>query len=268
MAKKRMAKANHEPKQKAIAYQLILQHSDDGAPLYERLYTIIDTHHEEISHASVRVALAWAKSWKPDVDGRLTLGKCKKATDLDRELAPFDFVILLNRDWWLHPRTTEAQRAAVLDHECCHMAIAIDKETGEPLYDDRGRNVFRIRKHSIEEFTEIVDRHGIYKNDVESFASAVHRAERSTGSEWIGYTKLRDTLRSIGVTLDVAVIATWSDDERREVMTWALLRQDDTVGKKADVISLSQTVPAVPSRGARDRETRGTAGRGRALRTP
>jgi hypothetical protein len=152
-------------------------------------------------------------------------------------------VILLNRDWWLHPRTTEAQRDAVLDHECCHMAITFDKETGEPLYDDRGRNVFRIRKHSIEEFTEIVDRHGIYKRDVEAFASAVARAERSTGGEWIGYTKLRDTLRSIGVTLDVAVIATWSDDERREVMTWALLRQDDTVGKKADVISLSQTVP-------------------------
>jgi hypothetical protein len=54
MAKKRMAKANHEPKQKAIAYQLILQHSDDGAPLYERLYAIIDTHHEDVSHANVR----------------------------------------------------------------------------------------------------------------------------------------------------------------------------------------------------------------------
>jgi hypothetical protein len=137
--KKRMAKA--EPKQKTIAYQLISPESESGRPLYDRLEALVDRHHEDISHASARIALAWAKNWKPDVDGRLTLGKCKKATDLDRELAPWDYVILLNREWWLHPRTTEAQREAVLDHECCHMAISVDKETGEPLYDDRGRNV-------------------------------------------------------------------------------------------------------------------------------
>jgi hypothetical protein len=239
--KKRMAKATGDTKTKSIAYQLIARDTETGAPLYERVYAIVDAHHEEISQANVRIALAWAKSWKPDIDGRLTLGKCKKATDLDRELSPFDFVILLNREWWLHPRTTEAQREAVLDHECCHMAIARDAQTGEPVIDDRGRNVFRMRKHTIEEFTEIVDRHGIYKHDVEAFARAVYRAEHATGGAWVGYSKLRDTLAAIGITVDVPTIATWPDDERREVMTWALLRQD--TGERANV-ALSQTMPA------------------------
>lgn len=244
MAKKRMAKA--EPKQKSIAYQFVSPDSEAGQAMYARLQRLVDTHHEDVSHANVRIALAWAKSWKPDVDGRLTLGKCKKASDLDRELAAFDYVILINRDWWLHPRTTEAQREALLDHECCHMAITVDKETGEPLYDDRGRNVFRIRKHTIEEFTEVVDRHGIYKRDVEAFASAVVRAENKTRGVWTGYAKLHDTLKSIGVlSIEVTEIASWTEDERREVMTWAVLRQEVADGKTVDVITMSQTVPTV-----------------------
>jgi hypothetical protein len=88
--------------------------------MYERLYRIVADHHEDLDRTNVRIALAWATSWKPDVDGRLTLGKCKKATDLDRELAPYDFVILLNRDFWQNPRVTDVQRQALLDHELMH----------------------------------------------------------------------------------------------------------------------------------------------------
>lgn len=242
--KKRMAKAQHrESKQKAIAYQLIPPDSESGKPLYERLYTLIDTHHEDVSHANVRVALVWAKSWKPDVDGRLTLGKCKKATDLDRELVAFDFVIMLNRDWWLHPKTTEKQQQAVLDHECCHMAITVDKDTGEPVVDDRGRNVFRIRAHSIEEFTEIVDRHGVYKNDVEAFARAVYRAEQASRGTFIGYTSLSQLLARIGLTVDPRRIAEWSESERREVYTFALVN-DVEPGERQVSVALSSSMPA------------------------
>src|SRR3954471_18160052 len=121
-----------EAPEKAIPYQLISPATESGKVLYERLHIILDRDHEELSNAGARVALAWHMGIKPDVDGRLVLGKCRKATDLDRELAPYDFVILLNRDWWFHPRTTDAHRDAVLDHELCHAAIAFDKETGEP----------------------------------------------------------------------------------------------------------------------------------------
>src|SRR4051812_39232899 len=85
---------------KSLSYVLIPAKSEIGAPMYDRLYQLIADHHEDLDRTNVRIALAWCTSWKPDADGRLTLGKCKKATDLDRELAPYDFVILLNRDFW------------------------------------------------------------------------------------------------------------------------------------------------------------------------
>jgi len=147
---------------KTVSYVLIPPTSAIGQPMYERLYALIDDHHEDLSRTNVRVALAWATAWKPDVDGRLTLGKCKKASDLDRELAPYDFVILLNRDFWQNPNVTDAQRQALLDHELMHAAIVYD-EQGDPKVDERDRTCFRIRKHDIEEFADIVSRHGCYK---------------------------------------------------------------------------------------------------------
>lgn len=224
---------------KPITYALIPQTGDVGAAMYERLCSIIDTHHTELSRMNVRVALAWCTSWKPDVDGRVILGKCKKASDLDRELYPFDFVILLNQDFWLNPRVSDVQRQALLDHELCHAAIAYD-EDGDPKVDARGRTVYRIRKHDLEEFSDIASRHGCWKRDIEDFMRAIAKAERgATG--WVGYTSLHDALKDVGVNIPTTLIATWTDDERREVLTWALLRKDAGV-EKANV-ALSPSAP-------------------------
>jgi hypothetical protein len=48
--------------------------------------------------------------------------------------------------------------------------------TGEPAYDERGRLVYRTRKHDIEEFAVIVERYGCYKRDLEQFAAALRRS--------------------------------------------------------------------------------------------
>ena len=225
---------------KAVSYQVIPQESDSGKPLYELLYSIVDTHHQELSNQNVRIVLAWATSWKPDVDGRMTLGKCKKASDLDRELAPFDFVILLNKDFWLDIRVTDVQRTALLDHELMHAAIAYD-EQGEPKVDERGRTVYRIRKHDLEEFSDIAARYGCWKRDIEAFAAALERADRGAQG-WVGYSKLQQTLKSIGLTVATDVIATWPETERREVLSWALVRE--SAGEQHVSAATSQTIPA------------------------
>ena len=226
---------------KPLSYVLISQTSDIGVPMYERLYSIIDEHHEDLSRTNVRVALAWATSWKADVDGRLMLGKCKKASELDRELAPFDFVILLNRDFWQNPRVDDVQRTALIDHELMHAAVAYD-EHGDPKVDERGRTCYRIRKHDLEEFADIAARYGCWKRDIEEFARALGRAERSTSTEWVGYTTLHEQLKTLNVDVPVAVIATWGDADRRDVMTWAVLRQDDD--RRPVNVTLSATMPA------------------------
>jgi hypothetical protein len=160
-------------KAKRVSYELIGRDTVVGHPMYALLDDLVCDHHAKDLH-DARIMLAWCTSWKPDVDGRVTIGKCKKASDLDRELAAFDFVILLSRGFWRDERVTDAQRAALLDHELCHAARKYD-DRGEPVEDERGRPVFRVRKHDIEEFTAIVSRHGCYKADIEEFARALQR---------------------------------------------------------------------------------------------
>lgn len=163
-------------KAKKVTYEFIRRESDIGAPMYALLDDLVDEHHEHLREA--RIALAWCTSWRPDVDGRLTLGKCRKASDLDRELVAWDFIILLNRAFWESLSVTEAQRHALLDHELCHAEVVLDGD--DPKVDERGRVVYRIRKHDLEEFTAIVERHGTYKRDLELFAQALvrHQPER------------------------------------------------------------------------------------------
>lgn len=161
---------------KKVSYQLIDRDSVLGRTMYLKLRDCVEEHHEELVDA--RIALAWCTSWKPDVDGRVVLGKCKKASDLDREFAPFDFVILLSRWWWQDLQVTDAQRVALLDHELCHAAVRYDDKTGDPVRDERGRKVYRVRKHDIEEFADIVRRHGTYKRDLEMFAAEILKRAR------------------------------------------------------------------------------------------
>lgn len=159
-----------KPKPKKVNYTLIDPTDESGRAIYARLEQLVAAHHDDLRDA--RFALAWNTAWKPDVDGRCTLGMCKRASDLDRELVAFDFVIILRREFWDSPNVGEVQRNALLDHELSHAAVACDKD-GEPKVDERGRTVYRLRKHDIEEFGAVVARWGLYKRDLEWFVRQV-----------------------------------------------------------------------------------------------
>jgi hypothetical protein len=157
-------------KPKRISYELIDPKREPGHQAYRLLDEIREEHHD--STASARIALAWRKRLKPDVDGHLVLGRCVKASDLQRELVDWDFVILLNQEVWEDSDFTVDKRKALLDHELCHAERALDKDY-QPKVDTRGRPVWCTRKHDIEEFQAIVERHGTYKSDLERFAEAL-----------------------------------------------------------------------------------------------
>jgi hypothetical protein len=154
------------PKPKKINFQLIPKTN----AAYDILEEVRSEYHEELEHA--KIALAWRKTTKPDVDGRLVLGRCVKSSDLQRELVDWDFVIVLNREVWENDEFTLKKKEALIDHELCHAARAVDKD-GEDKEDEKGRPVWRVRKHDIEEFREVVQRHGCYKKDLEDFAKAL-----------------------------------------------------------------------------------------------
>src|ERR1022692_3742754 len=58
---------------------------------YAILDSLVRDHHTDLAQA--RIAVAWLLDVHADRDGRLKLGDCKKATDLDREFREFDIVI-------------------------------------------------------------------------------------------------------------------------------------------------------------------------------
>jgi hypothetical protein len=165
---------------KKVVYTLISRKDKAGAAMYELLDELVEKHHEHL--AGARIALAWHLGWKVDADGCRTLGKCKKASDLDRELArgdnAWDFVIMLDSGWWNNSNVPQKHRIALLDHELCHAQQRVDKNTAEQVEDERGRKLWRTRKHDIEEFSEVVRRHGCWKGELEQFYRDLQQGTR------------------------------------------------------------------------------------------
>lgn len=158
-----MAKTAKTAKPKAINVQLLQpEHA-----AYEMLRTVRQKWHQEIDQA--RIALAFWKKVKADRDGILKLGRIHHTSELHREFVEWDFVILLNETVWNSEEFTDKQRKALLDHELCHATVALDKERNVKK-DERGRVLYRMRRHDIEEFRAVVKRHGCYKSDLEDFA--------------------------------------------------------------------------------------------------
>jgi hypothetical protein len=145
---------------------------------YALVEELVERHHDHLADA--KIAIAWRYGWKPDPDGRLTLGQLKVASELDRDLHGYDIVILLNYEIFTGVKFTLEQQRALLDHELCHAAIATDSED-EAKVDAEGRAKYRMRKHTLEEFHEVVARHGLYKGDIEAFAAVCMKAAEDCG---------------------------------------------------------------------------------------
>lgn len=229
MARRRLGAA--KAKLKKVPYRFIEPDTDEGRPLYAVLRDLVTTkpRHRELDRVHARIALAWNVSWTPDVDGRETLGRCHKVSDLHREVSDidaYDFVVILQQDFWTRMWVTDLHRRALLDHELCHATVVLDKH-GDPVIDERGRTVFRIRKHDVEEFACILEDYGCWKGDLVVANEAIKRAEQRTSAHWIGFTSLQAELAKAGKPgIPLHVVMGWTEDQRREAATWAILKND------------------------------------------
>lgn len=151
---------------------IIPRRDEDGDTSWP--YLILDklvaAHHHHLHDA--RIALAWHYGWRADQDGRIQLGKARKARELEYRLHGYDFVIELNHEAWNTAEFTEAQCFALIDHELCHCSVSTDPEGTRKTDKRTGRPAWRIRKHDVEEFQEVVARHGTWKRDVEDMVRA------------------------------------------------------------------------------------------------
>ena len=144
---------------------------------YKVLNDVRALHHGDTFQA--RVALAWRLRSKADKDGHIELGKCIKVSDLHREFAEYDFIITLNQEFWEEPTVTKEQRMALVDHEMCHCAPTYNGETGEHEVDERGRFLFRTRDHDFADFNDIIQRHGIWKIDLQRLAELLAQKRKA-----------------------------------------------------------------------------------------
>jgi len=157
-------------KRKRVTVKLLeRKHAGKITEPYRIMESLIAKHHSHLGDA--KMAIAWRFGWKADADGRLRLGQAKKGTDLDRALHHYDFVILLNHEAWNQGNLTAAQRQALVDHELCHCQVCHDSD-GEAKTDEESRTVYRVRKHDVEEFLDVVSRHGLYTSELSKLAQA------------------------------------------------------------------------------------------------
>lgn len=110
---------------------------------------MIEAHHPRLDGARIAVIF---KEKATTSRGRTTLataslpsGKMKPLLD-----APYHFMICIGADAW--EDATAAKQAALIDHELCHCT-----------FDDDGNPA--LRPHDLEEFAEIIERHGYWRDD-------------------------------------------------------------------------------------------------------
>jgi hypothetical protein len=109
-------------------------------------------------------------------------GKAKKCTAFERHVTGKYMFVFINDDAWrsLH----EPQQKALVDHELCHFTRTrteiIDPETKMWKSDwaeaDDPAN-WSIREHDVEEFSDVIRRHGLWERGIEQFAAAVRQTD-------------------------------------------------------------------------------------------
>jgi hypothetical protein len=140
---------------------------------------LISAHHGHLAGVEIRY---FFRDTAATSKGKKVLGKARLITGLNALLAeanasstdeadPF-FVVEVAEDVW---STLDGdQREALVDHELCHCTL---KET------DDGGVKLALRAHDLEEFRGVVERHGLWRTDVEDFAKSLTQQQLPFGDD-------------------------------------------------------------------------------------
>jgi len=167
--------ADQEARPKPVNYRKIAETNEAGQRTrwYVEMDRLIAAHHPGL--VEFKIALLWRKGWKPDKDGRLILGQAVKASPDASQFHGIHGYIRLNEEYFHDPETPEEHKIAILDHELCHFDREVDKE-GDTRMDEDGQPLIRMKKHDVEEFECIIDRHGLYTDRLRTVAGTMHNA--------------------------------------------------------------------------------------------
>lgn len=136
-----------------------ISEAEDAREIGEEL---IPQYHQHLQDARILYLFTTKKRTK---NGKLTLATASKATSIMRFIGRgVNFVLLFGKEEWKD--LTYKQRVALVDHELCHC---------EAKYTDDGEREWTIRGHDVEEFSEVVERHGLWLSDLREMAHAIEQ---------------------------------------------------------------------------------------------
>lgn len=124
-----------------------------------------------------------AKTAKAPRAGKLIkMARATKLSDLVNHLTNFEFAIIVEQNWWEF--LTFDQQEALVDHELCHCG-----------FDEKGPY---IKDHTVEDFVEIVKRHGLWSNGLIELGEQVKQLDLFPAAPEVDQPALQLGLRSGG----------------------------------------------------------------------
>ena len=129
---------------------------------------LIETYHQHLERAGI---LFLFRDEASSSNGKLVAGKASKMTAKENAIAggaAYDFKIELAFDLW--EKGNEKWRRALIDHELCHCGGT--REEG-----------WSILAHDIEEFAQIVERHGTWNKDLDLFMARTNQLDLFTAQQ-------------------------------------------------------------------------------------
>jgi len=100
---------------------------------------------------------------------KVIAGRCIRVDDRNYSIHKYDFLIEIAMDLW--QEANDDFKKALMDHELGHAGIVRD-ENGELELDDKGRIRTYVNLHDIEEFSDVLARHGAYHEALRQFLQA------------------------------------------------------------------------------------------------
>lgn len=122
---------------------------------------IIREHHVHLLEA--KVAFIY-RSEPQKSAGKYVLGHAEKVSEKMKTFIDFDFVIWISQPNF--ERMEGDQQRALVDHQLCHCGT--------------GENGWMIKHHDFEEFIKIIERHGMWSNDLQWAGKAFQEAKQPT----------------------------------------------------------------------------------------
>lgn len=106
----------------------------------------------------------------PISEGKVTVGMAIRVDDRNWAIHKTDALIEIARDVW--EEASEQFRQALMDHELSHISVVMDEAATPVMDESTGRIRIRIKKHDIEEFADVLERHGAYHESLRVFLDA------------------------------------------------------------------------------------------------